>query len=150
MEIPFSVKELQINDSRIIVQDYNPSSFGYSASLGSIFINALTQEIFQKIGLLDTSWSLIWPFKAKIITSNYLILLNDSKLLVDTNINPISLTLPSPLIYRNQLSIKNIGNKKISILPNNSETIDGYNNYEIKNLNTSITLVSDSINWWII
>jgi hypothetical protein len=80
------------------------------------------------------------------ITSDYSILCNAS--------GAINVTLPLPTTAGRQLVIKDItglaSTRNITILPHSSETIDGASSRVISTNYSSISVLSDSQNWYII
>lgn len=97
---------------------------------------------------------------AKVVSQNPVLNINSnftastsSVLLVNASAQTTSITLPSAeQSYYIKLTVKKIDSSanRVTIVANNSETIDGQATFELSSQYASTTLISDGINWFII
>ena len=77
------------------------------------------------------------------VTSNYTILAEDDIIITD---GTLTLQLPAG-VNGKRYSIKNINTGTITVLPDASETINGYSNLVVNYRNSGLTLVFAGTNW---
>jgi hypothetical protein len=88
--------------------------------------------------------------KTQTITTTTTLTSSQGKYWVDTSLGDVEITLPAPLDYMEILISKRTSDgNKVKILPNTTETINGYTSIEITQNNSSLTIVSDGINYGI-
>ena len=81
------------------------------------------------------------------VLSNYNVVYADDILLVSGN---TTITLLTAASYDKTLTIKNIGPGKLNIIPSGSQTIDSYANLQMTEVNSSLDIISNGSNWYII
>jgi len=90
----------------------------------------------------------------KTCTQNTTILVTDDVVLTDCSFNNITLTLPLAADATGKeivIKLKNkTDNNKVTIVPQGSNLVDSTASIALEYKNSSITLVSDSLNWYII
>lgn len=88
----------------------------------------------------------------KTISSNYSVTEDDDIVLINSSANTITITLPEALTLPGYtFTFKKIsGNYNAHIVPQVGEQIDSGDDFVIKHLNTSISVFSDSNNWFIL
>jgi hypothetical protein len=112
-----------------------------------------------------TGWSLItvsvgvnkyiltWQKGGGTVTTNtsYQILSSDEVILASATTLSISITLPQPNI-NTSLCVKKIDNSINAVLvqPYSTETIDGQTSYQLSIPMSSVSLVSDGTNWFVV
>ena len=77
------------------------------------------------------------------VTGNYTILAEDDIIITD---GTLTLQLPAG-VNGKRYSIKNINTGTITVLPDASETINGYSNLVVNYRNSGLTLVFAGTNW---
>jgi hypothetical protein len=113
-----------------------------SAPLIGTELGVLVQSGTTKKILLS---DLLTVTKVVNVTSNYTLLADDSVIITD---GTFTLQLPAGTAGK-QYQIKNINSGTITILPDGAETIDGYPDVIISNVNTSFGLTFANGKWLI-
>lgn len=84
----------------------------------------------------------------KTVTEDYTLVETDHTLLVDTTAGHITITLPSGLNAGLTFNIKKIStNNLVTIVPINSDLIDGHPTLIIRHINSATTLIADGNLW---
>ena len=120
---------------------------------GDLYIyRGIKPKLYQKI---NNKW--IHGVSKSITTTNqdYTTIRDDHVILVDTTLNPVTITLSSDcLVEGNELTIKDIGGNtninNILIVTSGSDKIDNGIKTTIDFPMLSLNLISDGINWYLI
>ena len=84
-------------------------------------------------------------------TAAYTATINDDVITCGAGDETFAVSLPTAVNAANKvLEIKNVGTGVITIEPNGAETIDGESSVTLNVQGESLTLVSDSTEWWVI
>lgn len=120
------------------------------------------QPVLENLGFVTTSDSpsgFSQIRNVSTITTNYTLTLDDSILLCDTTIGPITITLPLAVnawnatgSYGQQFTIKRITTDSNSVIinPDAADLLDGGTITLSGPLLTKTTFISDGSNWWVI
>jgi len=85
------------------------------------------------------------------ITTNYTATILDSIILANTTTSDLAVTLPTAASGNQKgYTIKNIGSKSLYILPSSGQTIDGQTSWVISSSYSSLTIIPQNNNWYII
>lgn len=126
-----------------------------SAGYATGFTNSYSGIRFPD-GTTQNTAALIEPPKRirayKLITSNDTITENDDLILLNSTTQEIYTTMPdAESVAGYTFTFKKIaGNEKCFILPQNAQKIDSQDSLEIIYVNSSLSLFSDSNNWYIV
>jgi hypothetical protein len=154
----FRVDKLSLGDNVLMVSgSIDPSSIGYEAPIGSIYINSITGDVYHKFGSIDANWGLLSASTSsaitrKLITSDYSVQITDSYIGIQHTAN-ITITLPTG-IPNKVVYIKDemgrAGQYSITIVPSGLDSIEYQQSVTIMLNYTSIMLVFGATNWSIL